>query len=433
MKKLFFGNSGLSGTFPTEIGNLHNIEWLVLDNNKLTGTVPDVFGNLTRLDAFNIEHNQLSGSFPESLWNVTFGFGLILQSNLVTGTAPEDICSGKFNLKLDYSSWFLDEPRVKCTCCDDSACNLWNSNEPTVGGSRRPTCPASNIQTVEYMNALKMTDNIAEVSFEEISESDRTQTMELCLSPTGCYSFFDDFNSDQNIGVNFQYNIQYSASSMALGKDNECEAVEICGSSFAKDHPRRKGLNHLTQIVAFDFSSLDSSSPKLKALCWIMNNDTLFDRYNECDGTMLQRYILAYFYISQGKTFEFNNFSSNATCKWPGVTCDEKNEKFIEKLILPRSNLNGFLITEIGLLKRLIEIDLHSNSLSGTIDPVIFLQLPFMEYFQVGDNNFQGTIPNELFMVPNLKEANMSSNSLIGSLPVDIDKSKHLSKLVRYI
>ena len=49
-----------------------------------------------------------------------------------------------------------------------------------------------------------------------------------------------------------------------------------------------------------DLSILDDPSlPEYKALCWIMTEDTLFHDYDVCDGTLLQRYVMALFYIEQ--------------------------------------------------------------------------------------------------------------------------------------
>ena len=47
-------NNALTGTIPTELGNLINIVELDLDINKLTGTIPTEFGLLINAREFDL-------------------------------------------------------------------------------------------------------------------------------------------------------------------------------------------------------------------------------------------------------------------------------------------------------------------------------------------------------------------------------------------
>jgi len=95
-----------------------------------------------------------------------------------------------------------------------------------------------------------------------------------------------------------------------------------------------------------------------------MTKDDNLDVYEICDGTLLQRYVMALFYISQNTTFAFDEFSNSPTCDWPGITCDSSNT-FIHNLTF--SNLTGTLLTEIGLLQSPEVLDLRSSSLTGSL------------------------------------------------------------------
>ena len=58
---------GLTGPIPPEIGNLTNLEWLVLGSNELTESIPSEIGNLTNLIILYLNNNQLTGDIPESI------------------------------------------------------------------------------------------------------------------------------------------------------------------------------------------------------------------------------------------------------------------------------------------------------------------------------------------------------------------------------
>ena len=63
-------HQSLTGTIPTEIGNLTNLSNLDFGDNHLTGSVPSEIGNLTNLKSILIQENRLSGTIPEAIGNL---------------------------------------------------------------------------------------------------------------------------------------------------------------------------------------------------------------------------------------------------------------------------------------------------------------------------------------------------------------------------
>ena len=72
----------LTGSIPSEIGNLANLEGLGLDWNQLTGSIPSEIGNLTNLEYLNLGNNQLTGEIPESICDLNIGFSNSLYFNI---------------------------------------------------------------------------------------------------------------------------------------------------------------------------------------------------------------------------------------------------------------------------------------------------------------------------------------------------------------
>jgi Leucine-rich repeat (LRR) protein len=71
---LNLSSNQLTGSIPPEIGNLTNLEWLVLGSNELTGSIPSEIGNLTNLIILYLNNNQLTGEIPESICDLNINW-----------------------------------------------------------------------------------------------------------------------------------------------------------------------------------------------------------------------------------------------------------------------------------------------------------------------------------------------------------------------
>jgi Leucine-rich repeat (LRR) protein len=83
----------LTGSIPPEIGNLTNLTELFLRSNELTGSIPSEIGNLTNLTYLLLYNNQLTGSIPPEIGNLTNLISLNLSDNQLTGIIPDEICN----------------------------------------------------------------------------------------------------------------------------------------------------------------------------------------------------------------------------------------------------------------------------------------------------------------------------------------------------
>ncbi len=81
----------LSGTIPTELGNLNILKYLYLDRNKLTGSIPVELCSLTNLGDLSLGSNYLAGSIPAELENLGNLIDLGLAGNRFTGFIPAEL------------------------------------------------------------------------------------------------------------------------------------------------------------------------------------------------------------------------------------------------------------------------------------------------------------------------------------------------------
>jgi hypothetical protein len=85
------GNN-LNGNMPPELGNLSQLEYLVLaDNYTLSGSIPRELGKLSNLLLFQASVNQLTGSIPPELGNLKKLKGLRLYANRLSGGLPPEL------------------------------------------------------------------------------------------------------------------------------------------------------------------------------------------------------------------------------------------------------------------------------------------------------------------------------------------------------
>ncbi|XP_064939575.1 protein NSP-INTERACTING KINASE 1-like isoform X3 [Musa acuminata AAA Group] len=82
-------NNNISGSIPPEIGKLFGLHTLDLSNNEFSGAIPTSLGNLRGLQYLRLNNNSLSGEFPLSLVNITQLAFMDLSYNNLSGPMPK--------------------------------------------------------------------------------------------------------------------------------------------------------------------------------------------------------------------------------------------------------------------------------------------------------------------------------------------------------
>ncbi|GMH05202.1 hypothetical protein Nepgr_007042 [Nepenthes gracilis] len=94
-----FAYNYLSGTIPSEWASMQLKSISVLAN-RLSGEIPKILGDMTSLTYLNLEANYFSGNVPRELGNLINLETLILSSNRLTGPLPTALA--ELNILTDF-------------------------------------------------------------------------------------------------------------------------------------------------------------------------------------------------------------------------------------------------------------------------------------------------------------------------------------------
>ncbi len=118
LQRLLLGNNQLIGPIPIELGQLVNLQDLWLGGNHLTGTIPAQLKNLSKLLRLWLFDNHLEGPIPRALGNLTSLTLLNLRGNRLTGKLPNQLYSlvnllPQEGLDLRWNAVFTDNHHLQ--------------------------------------------------------------------------------------------------------------------------------------------------------------------------------------------------------------------------------------------------------------------------------------------------------------------------------
>jgi Leucine-rich repeat (LRR) protein len=97
---ILWGNK-LSGNLPTQLGNLSSVIFIDLGGNQFTGTLPASLFTLTQLQTFGFANNQLSGTIPAAVGNLVNILNFWIDHNKFSGALPVEI-NNLVNVQMFY-------------------------------------------------------------------------------------------------------------------------------------------------------------------------------------------------------------------------------------------------------------------------------------------------------------------------------------------
>jgi len=403
---LFLYGNKLTGSIPTELGNLTHLTGLDLRSNKLTGSIPSELGNLTQLTELYLHSNKLTGSIPTELGNLTKLTELYLHSNKLTGSIPTELGNltqltalylhnnklcGEIPVELKNLSNIVLDDRYGATVFTKLEAKLKLDNNHLI---------AYDSSLIAWLDSRNLGWEITQTSCSgffttpivKVAENSGTVTLTVQRNGDTNGTLEIDYATREDSARQGHDYIEATGTLYWVGGDSTDKSIAITIND--DSNPEINETFTMTLIDPVSGGSLDN------AIIVIEDNEPAgCAAVTEIPSVECEA-LVALYKSTDGDIWESNSGwnVTNTPCSWYGVSCSG------------------------GHISRL---DLRFNELTGSI-PSELGNLTNLWYLYLSNNKLTGSIPTELGNLTKLMELNLHNNQLCGEIPVEL---KNLSTL----
>ncbi len=360
LQSLDLSENELASPIPAQLGNLNNLESLVLYRNQLTGPIPLELGDLGNLHTLRLGDNRLIGEIPSELGRLSNLQELFLGDNQLTGSIPSELSKLSKLSELSFAR------------------NQLSGDIPAwLGG-------LSNLRNL-HIGPNRFTGLIP----PELGELDKLEWLSL------------------------QGNQLTGKIPVWLSGLSNLRSLILSSNQLEGPIPSELGdLDNLYTLWLQRNQLTGSIPPELGNLD---NLRSLFLSNNELDGEIPSE--LGNLFNLQGLQLHKNQLTGS-------IPADLGDLANLSTLFLDRNRLSGPIPSELGNLASLESLWLHENQLTGPIPPELG-NLVKLEVLILYNNQLNGQIPSELGKLANLEVLQLSGNSFSGCMPEGLRDIEH--------
>ncbi|KAJ1389707.1 Serine/threonine-protein kinase, active site [Sesbania bispinosa] len=387
VRTLNLADMGLSGTIPSELGNLTFLIELDIGGNSFHGELPQQLVHLRRLKSLNLSYNEFSGDVPTWIGGLSSLQHLYLRNNKFGGFIPKSFS----NLTM-LEILALDHNLIEGTI------------PPEVG-------------KMTHLWILSISSNKLKGSIPQT---------------------FSNLSSLEKISLS--YNSLTGGIPREIGEIPQLRVMYLGNNPLSGSIPSTIFNHSMLQDIELGSSNLSSTLPSNLCL-GLPKLQILYVGFNKISGKIPSVW-------HQCKELTDVELSNNMFSRG-GIPGDIGNLTKLASLYLDEDNLEGLvlywfwfwgLFLWFGLEQREIPfslfnissmrvISLEKNKLNGSLTEEMFHQLPFLEFLALDNNQFVGSIPKSISNCSMLQELYLGDNSFSGSIPEEIGVLPILSNL----
>ena len=387
-----FNECRISGEIPPEIGNLINLEELLLYFNELSGEIPTEIGNLTNLTVLGLSYNELTGEIPEEICNQGDSSPNLVNNQLCP---PYPECLSVQDIVPQEISECEDE-----FTCDEGYIELWGW--------------CYNIETTTYLNLSSsgLTGELpSEISYlinlDYLNLSDNELTGQI-PPELGNLINLEDLVLGSSVPDDELSNQLSGEIPSEIGNLTNLTSLNLRNNLITGEIPPEIGnLTNLTSLSLYSNQLTGEIPPEIGNLTNL--NYLILDK-NQLSGeippeignlTNLEKLSLYINQLSGEIPPEIGNLSN---LNW---------------LLLSENQLTGQIPSELGNLMNLQKLYLFGNQLTGII-PEEIGNLTNLDYLYLFENQLTGEIPSSIGNLTTLLYLNLNDNQLSGEIPESI-------------
>ena len=352
---LWLDGNQLSGSIPSELGNLANLRTLSLSNNRLSGSIPSELGDLANLGVLWLDGNELSGSIPSELGNLANLRTLWLSGNQLSGSIPSELG----NL-TNLGTLYLNGNQLSGSILSQLG-DLANLEYLVLSANQLSGSIPSELGSLSNLVTLRLSGNQLSGSIPS-QLGDLANLEYLVLSGNQLSgSIPSQLDNLANLRRLWLSGNQLSGSIPSeLGNLANLDGMSLAGNQLSGSIPTELGNLANLETLRLDGNQLSGSIPS--ELGNLANLNHLYLSNNRLSGSIPS---------------ELGNLAN------------------LNHLYLRNNQLSGSIPTELGNLANLQELYLRNNQLSGSI-PTELGNLVHLNHLYLSNNQLSGSIPTEL-------------------------------------
>ncbi|KAM4106168.1 hypothetical protein ACB094_04G047300 [Castanea mollissima] len=400
--------NNLSGGIPPFIGNFSSLQVLSAAENVFGGHIPDALGQLQSLNSLGLGYNELSGLIPPSLYNLSSITSFKVQKNNLSGSIPMELA---FLLKLEYLNIQQNNLKggIPTSIGNLSSLRELYASVNVLGGHIPDTLGQLRSLTELDLGGNKLSGlippslyNLSSLIIFTLYEN------KLCGSlPTNLFLTLPHLQSF------LIYENQFTGSlPISLSNASELQQFHATENNFTgKLSVKVGGLHHLEGFL-IDNNNLESGDDDEMNLFQALVNCSSLQKlglsWNQFRGTLPN--------VLGNLSIQLNYFAISNNLLFGKIPRGMGNLVSLETLWMNDNQFSGTILDDISSLKKLQRLDLSNNKLSGIL-PITLGNLTLLNELYLARNKLQGTIPSSIENCQNLLLLDLSQNNLSGIIP----------------